>query len=239
MNTPLVEEVEKRGICRLCHFTPSRNLQHIAAGGVGILSTKALQEDERAVFNATDLSRFDNQTGHICCSVEYPNAWYFDRARAAEVLFQNWVVLLIKPDAIWKTGTLFSPRNAAAGSGAYLKSGIAGFSALFADKIGGSGGQVFTRSPNHLLPCPTDQQAEVLVEDRILMEDILGVAVQDEAQARRERVALRTNGLDPDAFRFVAAPHFFKKYELSNAIRYGLRPSETTLTFMPSNGEPA
>ena len=45
----------RRGITRLCHFTPSRNLGHIAEDRAGILASKHLGEDEKAVFNPTDL----------------------------------------------------------------------------------------------------------------------------------------------------------------------------------------
>jgi hypothetical protein len=88
-------EAKKRGITRLCHFTPARKLSHIACGETGVLSTKRLREDERAVFDPTDLARLDRHETHICCSIEYPNAWYMDKARAKELLFRDWVILLI------------------------------------------------------------------------------------------------------------------------------------------------
>ena len=52
-------DAERRGTTRLCHFTPSRNLQHIAANRAGILATGQLTNDERATFNPTDLLRLD------------------------------------------------------------------------------------------------------------------------------------------------------------------------------------
>jgi len=90
-------EVKARGITRLCHFTPSRNLAQIVAGKTGILATSKLQEDERSVYTATDLQRLDGFREHICCSIEYPNAWYFEKARGKELLFKDWVVLLVTP----------------------------------------------------------------------------------------------------------------------------------------------
>jgi len=90
------QEVAKRRIARLCHFTPSRNLAHIAAGEIGILATRNLQQDERSVLNPTDLQRLDGHTGYISCSIEYPNAWYLDRARAQDTLFRDWVILFDK-----------------------------------------------------------------------------------------------------------------------------------------------
>ena len=215
-----------RGISRICHFTPSRNLQHIAAGQIGILSTASLRADERRAFNPTDLKRYDGKQGHVCCSIEYPNAWYFDKARANEPIFPDWVVLLVKPDYLWKEGTLFSPGNAAAGFGANIRSGFEGFESLFGERVAGTNNRVWVRSPAHMPACPTDQQAEVLVEDRIMLEDVIAVAVPDVEQAEKERVRLEINQQDPDLFQFVVAPAMFSKWDLGKAIQYGVKPSE-------------
>jgi hypothetical protein len=217
------EEVEKRGITRLCHFTPSRNLLHIAAGKTGILATAKLGQEERSVLNSTDLERFDGHTGHICCSVEYPNAWYFDRARSGAVLFRDWVVLLIKPHYLWASGTLFSPRNAAAARGAYLREEIEGFRSMFADRVSGAYGKIRIRGETHLSCSPTDDQAEVLVPDLIQLSDIIAVAVKSEEQAAVERVRLRVCQIPTSLFEFMVIPSLFDKYALSSAIRSGCR----------------
>jgi ssDNA thymidine ADP-ribosyltransferase, DarT len=230
MNEKIRQSVAARGIQRLCHFTPSRNLMHIAAGHVGILSTSALQAAERTSFNPTDLQRLDNRQTHICCSIEYPNAWYFDRARAQENLFPDWVVLLIDPKYLWQDGTLFSPRNAAAEYGRHITSGLAGFEAMYANEVVGTRNTVYRRTAQQSPACPTDQQAEVLIQDRILMRDILGVAVKNDEQGLTERARLKANGLDPDMFRFIAAPHMFNKYDLDRAIKSGVQPSENLVT---------
>lgn len=227
--TEIERSVAAKGITRLCHFTPSRNLQHIAAGQAGILATARLSVEERAAYNATDLQRLDGFRGHICCSIEYPNAWYFDRVRNDEKLFPDWVVLLIRPDYLWKPSTLFCPRNAAAGYGAAVKAGSESFDSLYAPAVRGQGGQTRTRSPAQIPACPTDQQAEVLIEDQIHMEDILAVAVENPKQAQTERVRMEVNGVNPDLFKFVSAPAMFKKYDLSAAIMRGMRPLETVL----------
>ncbi|MBJ7411839.1 MAG: DUF4433 domain-containing protein [Phenylobacterium sp.] len=226
MNAALQSAVSDRGITRLCHFTPSRNLQHIAAGEVGILSTANLQDDERAVYNPTDLQRLDRQTGHICCSIEYPNAWYFEIARGKELLFTDWVVLLINPRYLWKEGALFCPRNAASNYGGLLKPGLDGFERMYANSVTGTGGHTRRRVPTHLACCPTDQQAEVLIPDCILLSDIVSVAVRSEEQARTERVRLEILGLDPDMFGFTIAPAFFSKHQLSAGITSGIRVPE-------------
>ncbi len=223
---------EAREIRRLCHFTPSRNLQHIAAGKMGVLSTAALSAAERAAYNATDLARYDGHRDHICCSIEFPNGWYFATARNNEPLFPDWVVLLLRPDSLWRDGTLFSPRNAAANGGRHLAPGAEAFEALFAETVSGSGGQVFRRTHHMREATPTDQQAEVLIPDRVPMDDIIGIAVVDENQARTEQARLRTNGIDPDIFTFVKAPYMFRKYDLSNVIQNGFLPNEEQVSYV-------
>lgn len=226
MNEQIRAEVLRRGITRLCHFTPSRNLLHIAAGRKGVLSTRALEESERRVLNPTDLKRLDGKTGHICCSIEYPNGWYFAKARADDVLFKDWVILFIKPDHLWDDGTLFSPRNAAANYGGTLLSGIEGFQAMFDGKIPGAYGKIYKREDSHLICSPTDDQAEVMVADQIPHENVLSVCVYSDEQAKTERVRLRVCGAPEDLFSFIVAPALFDKYGLSQAIRQGRRVSE-------------
>jgi hypothetical protein len=220
-------EATRLGISRLCHFTPSRNLLQIAAGKVGVLATAALEEDERAVYHPTDLSRLDGHTSHISCSIEYPNGWYFERKRLEEKRYLDWVVLLIDPRYIWAEGTLFCPRNAAAGYGREIASGCDGFLSLYRDSVRGAYDVLRSRTNSHLRACPTDDQAEVLVKDRIALDDVIAVAVKDAAQAKRQRVKLRLAALDPDLFRYVIAPVMFSKRTLSDAIRRGERPAET------------
>jgi len=220
------QDVIRRGITRLCHFTPSRNLAHIVNGDEGILATGKLEEDERRVFTATDLERLDGHESHISCSIEYPNAWYFDKAHLRDTLFRDWVVLLIDPKYLWRSDTRFCPRNAAANYGRDVLNGEEGFFSLFADSIVGARGITFRRSSSHLLCCPTDNQAEVLVPDQIAKSDILGIVVRTQRQARDEIARLRIMGLSPGYFRFIIAQALFEKSNLSNLIRSGIRPEE-------------
>jgi hypothetical protein len=221
-------EVERRRITRLCHFTPSRNLIHILTGTMGILATKNLRENERSAFTQIDLERLDRHEGYICCSVEYPNAWYSDRARSKDILFKDWVILLINPHYLWLSGTRFCPRNAASGYGRSIAEGEAAFSAMFAKSITGAYGKTFTRLDTHLSCCPTDNQAEVLIPDQVGIADILGIAVSTKTQAKNEAARLRLLYKPEDRFNFVIAPDLFDKNTLSNSIRSGKRPVETS-----------
>lgn len=221
------DSAEARGIIRLCHFTPSRNLGHIAADRTGVLSAARLKTDERRVFNPTDRERLDGFPSHVCCSIQYPNAWYFRKARGGDRLFPDWVVLLIHPHYLWGSGTRFCPRNAAADRGQDVREGLAAFESLYAPVVRGARGLTFRRSSRHPPWLPTDEQAEVLIPDRVEHDDLLGVAVADEAQGRRElaRFAL----LEVEAPPIHVAPDFFRPQALSVNLRNGAVPKETLL----------
>lgn len=221
------EEASRRGITRLCHFTPSRNLVHIASGVDGVLATRHLREDERALFTPTDLLRLDGHVDYICCSIEYPNAWYFERARRNGLAPEDWVVLLINPRYLWTPGTRFCPRNAAAHHGRDVVEGSEGFAALYASQVTGAYDRTYVRQAAHVQAVPTDEQAEVLVSDRIVPDDILGIAVQSEDQARREQARFRLLSVPQEQFRLLVAPAMFEPREMSQLVRSGRRPVET------------
>lgn len=228
MTGSIAGRIASRGISRVCHFTPSRSLSHILADRSGIRPTRDLDEEERRLYNPTDLLRLDGHTGHVCCSIEYPNGWYMDRARAAELLFPRWVVLFISPSVLSIPGTLFSPRNAAA-SGVVLAPGTGGFDAMFPPTTRGAYGRIFQRAATHLPCSPTDDQAEVLVPGRIPVDDIIGIGVQSAEQGMEERLSLEYCGIDASTLSFVVAPTLFNKRAQSVAIRQGIRPDEEIL----------
>ena len=213
----------RRGITRLCHFTPSRNLAHIASDSRGLLASRHLQNDETAIFNPTDKARLDGYPGHVCCSIQYPNAWYFRKAREKERLFLDWVVLLIDPTYLWRVDTKFCVRNAAAGYGRGVRSGSAAFDALFADSV--EGVRTYRRGPHHPDFLPTDEQAEVLIPDRIGSDGVSAVVVRDDAQAALETSRLRLADLPVP--RIVIVPEFFDPHALSRGLRRGRIPAES------------
>jgi hypothetical protein len=222
------DEAVRRRISRLCHFTPSRNVIHILSGVEGILGTQHLNSVERSVFTQNDLLRLDGHAECISCSIEYPNAWYFAKTNARDAIFKDWVVLLIDPKYLWMEGTLFCPRNA--GAGRNILSGERGFRGLFADSVPGAGGRVFTRASTRAPCCPTDEQAEVLVPDRIAIDDLKGLVVHDEAQAKNELVRFELAGVPKDLMarlKFIIAPTFFDKWALHECLESGKRPVET------------
>lgn len=229
MNAKIKNEVEQRGITRLCHFTPSRNLGQILSGTLGVLATKRLREDERHIFAPTDLARLDGYTDHISCTIEYPNAWYFDRARSRDILFRDWVIVFIDRKYLWKDETRFCPRNASASYGREVGIGHLAFEKLFAPKISGAHGRDYARTGVTPKNYTTDEQAEVLIPDKIELGDILGVAVHSVEQAKNEIVRLSYLGI-PEArlreIRLVVAPDMYDKYRLSTILKQGKRPEE-------------
>ena len=215
----------QRGITRLCHFTPSRNLAHIASDSKGILASRHLQYNETTIFNPTDKARLDGYPDHVCCSIQYPNAWYLRRARENEGLFPDWVILLIDARYLWHFGTKFCPRNAAARGGRLVREGIEAFDALFADIV--QGVRDYTRGPLHPDFLPTDEQAEVLIPDRISRSDVMGIVVRNTVQAAREASRLELQGLNIlNVPRIVIIPEFFDPRALSQELRRGKTPSE-------------
>jgi hypothetical protein len=202
---------------------------HIATGD-GLLSTQALEEAERSVFTPQDLARWDKHPDHISCSVEYPNAWYYRQKAASDPLFRTWVVLTVDPRHIWRGAARFCHRNAAAAGGAFIRDGVDGFVGLYESPLEGSGGMMFTRTATHLSACPTDNQAEVLIERFIPIGDIQAVAVQSEDHAAHVYAGLDQIGGAPEAFTFTVAPELFDPYALARAIRMGRRPPEVVWT---------
>jgi hypothetical protein len=232
MILPIRVECQRRRISRICHFSPSRNLSHIFAGKTGVMATEKLETAEQLIFNPTDCDRFDGWRSHVCCSIEYPNLWYFSKAKDRESLFRDWIILFIKPDYLWADGTFFCPRNAAASCGSQATAGLVGFRALFADEIHGAYGRTYTRLPRLLDCCPTDEQAEVLVKDQIALEDIQGIAVASEEQAKNEAARLRFSGFKNMSVPFIVAPELFgPARSLSQKLHAGERPMESKFRF--------
>jgi hypothetical protein len=229
MNAEVLREVERRGITRICHFTPHRNLVHIATG-TGLLSSAALNDAERKAFTPQDLERWDRHPDHISCSVEYPNAWYYRQKVENDQTFRTWVVVTIDPKHLAQDQTRFCHRNASAGQGAFIRDGIEGFGAMYESPVQGAGGNTYSRTPTHLRQCPTDNQAEALVPRFIPIEDVITIALPSEDQAAFVYAGLQQIGGEPDRFTFTVVPEFFEPYALKNAISGGIRPQEPVWT---------
>jgi len=194
-------EIEQRGIEHLIHFTPTINLLSIFEQGK--LLSRALLErfdiDQTDIFDYvefTDEIRFDDKS-YINLSIQHPNSFLFNRFRqkTAEESHMFWCVLKIDKKYIYQTDTLFSVTNAANSHNKRnvgVTGDIAKFRMLFANSL-----QIVTScnsrtvSRNNLpKKYPTDQQAEVLVKNEILVSDIIQVCFKDENDLAMGKAAL-------------------------------------------------
>lgn len=217
------ERARQRGITRLCHFTKAVGLGHILA--TGELRGTAMLRESSDGFRPTDEQRLDGYLHHINCSVEYPNAWYLDRARAKDQHFTEWVVLALDPRLLDLQGTGFCPYNAARRGGLGVAQGLAAFEAMFAPEV--TGNSLRRRTPRHPPWAPTDDQAEVLVPGPVSTTAITAMIVESKDQAELERYRLTehlgTGKLIPP---MLVAPELFNKHQLSPIVRAGRRPAE-------------
>lgn len=220
-------DVTRRGITRLCHFMQSRKLPHVLADIQALLPTQELRDRYPDVLDVTDTERYDGHLSHVCCSIQYPNPWYFRTIQNRDTLFRDWVIVCLDPALLWERDTLFSPRNAAAQGGTLLRAGWQGWQALFASHVIGARGQTRSRTPHMLVCCPTDDQAEALIPDAIPQHSITAVVVTSEQQAHKEQVRLEVLGVQP-FFSWIVAPVLFTT-DWSDPVRQGQRPDERPL----------
>lgn len=216
----ILNEIEKRGIKRICHFTKSKNLGHILNDFKGIYAIDSLPENYQ---DYNDSLRLDGKTDYICCSIQYPNIFYLDRIKNNDKLFKDWIILSIDPKIMCSEKTLFSKVNAATERGRYISKGVRGFKSLFDNNIVTSKRSI-TRPFTMIESSPTDIQAEVLIYNKIPLEYIKEIIVKNEIQAREEffRIKLLCGKSD---IPIIVAPELFNK-DLSNKIRAGAIPEE-------------
>ncbi|MEW7401426.1 DarT ssDNA thymidine ADP-ribosyltransferase family protein [Elizabethkingia anophelis] len=207
--TEFQKEITDRGIEHLIHFTPVINLLSIFEQGK-LLSRALLEKfdiDQTDIFDYvefTDEIRFDDKS-YINLSIQHPNSFLFNRfqQKTANEHHIYWCVLKIDKKYIYQLETLFSITNAA---NSYNKKnvgvtgGIVKFRMLFENSL-----QVVTSYSSRTIvrnnlksKYPTDEQAEVLVKNEILVSDILQVCFKNEQDLAAGKAAL--NGFDTSKF---------------------------------------
>ncbi|MGY1608734.1 DarT ssDNA thymidine ADP-ribosyltransferase family protein [Geodermatophilus sp. SYSU D00700] len=222
-----------RGVTRLLHFTPARNLPHIL-GDQRLRAVQELTSDVRAVYAHTDPHRLDGHPDKISCSIEYPNAFYLGRVRdqGPALNYPDWVFLVLDPLVAATPGALFCARNAAAAGGRLLQPGSAGLAACYAPAVPGARGRTYRRGPRHDPAAPTDAQAEVLVPGPIDLTAVRMIVGPTGEHVAQERARLTQVGLDPDVVPWGVGAPLFSAQEASDAARFG-----GTLTISPwANG---
>lgn len=175
------EILTKRGVTRLCHFTKLQNLTHIITSESGILASCAICQDTK---NVNDISRYDGELDFVCCSVQYPNSWFLDKSMCnnSDLIFREWTVLCINLDILRNRTAKFCPCNASKSHGAYINNDMNKIESIFANTV-----PTFRYPrPSGMLPCcPTDGQAEILIESNIPRKYISGIIVGNEDVAKR------------------------------------------------------
>ena len=105
---------------------------------------------------------------------------------------------------------------------------------MFAPRVVGARGREYVRTAERAACLPTDEQAEVLVPDQVVREDILGIAVANESQAKREVARFRR--LKQRVPRVVIVKDFFYANRLSDKLRSGNFPTEEEYRMGDDNG---
>lgn len=207
------------GVTRLCHFTKLQTLCHIVFNEQGILATNEISWDTK---NVTDPNRYDGKTNYVCCSIQYPNSWYLLKAeeRNPDMIFRDWVITFIDPSVLLHRDAIFSPCNAGRGSGSYINNNINELDSVFDFRVSGWN---CTRSPMMLSNCPTNGQAELLIQGNIPRSLISGIAVANVDMAERVFAMLKT--VNQSQIKIYIAPDLFSKV-WSEKARAGIVPIE-------------
>lgn len=213
---------------RLAHFTPARNLYGILMDG-NIRSASDLATDAHGRFVATDRQRLDGQLAHVCCSFEFPNAYYQARAETKTHLinFPNWVCLMLDRNLVLRDGAMFCPCNSATAGGSFQEIGGQGLLNCWANPSIPAGRP---RSSRHNPACPTDVQAEALIPGPIPLSAVSAIVTPTAAVARELYAFLDSTGAQPGRVPWRYSSTMFSKFHLRDAIQQGRTVIETPWT---------
>lgn len=204
------EEVTRRRISEVLHFTTIENLHHILSSG-SIQSRGALEawaED----FLPNDLERVDGQIDAICLSISWPNCGLFWKFRRHDYPDQGWAVLALAPRLLWECDCAFCRSNAASsserGKPIQQRKSAAAFAGMFEPWDGKP-----SRAELGLADCfPTNPQAEVLCFSDLPVSLVTGIYVKTFADRRQLAPRKLPAPLvdDPKYFGFRADYNYWK-----------------------------
>ena len=97
-------------------------------------------------------------------------------------IFSEWVVLYIDLNILEYKNTKFCPCNASRANGAYISKNMDNIDSIFASTVSTF---AYPRTSKMLSCCPTDGQAEILIENNIPRKYIQAIAVGNEDVAGR------------------------------------------------------
>lgn len=196
------EEIARRGIHRVCHFTKITNLISIFMTGF-ILPRKTAQEnfseeELRLFFEENDAGRWDGKLDYTCFSVCRPNVWLLDRFERRKK--NIWCVLSFAPELCLLDKTLFYSHNAAAND-SQKGERYEDFLNMFQETIDVRTGR-YDRTRLKAC-CTTTGQGEVLVRGNIQINNLLGVSFKSS-----EEKQIATDFLRPVADKYFKKDYF-------------------------------
>ena len=173
----------ERGIKTLCHFTRVENLQSILQQG---LLGRNLLETRGQQFLFNDPDRVDGHKEAVCLSISFPNYQLFSKFSRPNYDsppdYLQWVVLLLKAEALWELDCAFCQNNAARKAISRIslegRKSPEALKGMFGDfyNISHQDLQIpdpYLRHPKSAYP--THPQAEVLVFDSISVQFIKAI----------------------------------------------------------------
>lgn len=199
--------IASRGIHRLVHFSPRRNLIGIfqmgglwARGRLIAYAKEHEDADMMAYVTWNDAVRLDGRQDCINLSIERINLYLFNvfRRKFEERFGDNepWCVIEIDPSVMLMPGVVFARANAASSSvkASGTAPGLTGLMALYADRVVTPkryGTRVDERAPDLPLACPTSIQAEVMVPGTIPLSKVIGLVFANEDDMVQVKAMLR------------------------------------------------
>lgn len=215
-----MNEITRRGISKLLHFTTNINVPYIF--DEGFIKPRSTLETSTDVnlsnSDFLDKYRLDGKD-HTNCSIERINQkmMKFKKNNFSQNDFTKFFcVLAISPKYIYRKSTIFSITNAANN---YNRNtiGIDGsfekFISLFDLEISyrDSSGHFIKitrdKEPDNI---PTDIQAEVLIHDNISVNDIIQIYVETEENLRMLKSVMKVSGIRVDPNLFKCNPDIFQ-----------------------------
>ena len=181
-DTVTKRELDIHGIKYLCHFTNVENLHNIFKYGI---YPKDDLLKESIGFKLNDVNRFEHCTDASCLSISFPNYRMFYKYKINNP-GSDWAVIKIKPDVLYKMKCSFSWTNAASSRinnvmAVRDRNNKSFFNEMFGDNedFPDAPRREYLKSTYGLEDSfPTDPQAEVLVFDKIGLDDILEVCFE-------------------------------------------------------------
>ncbi|MGK0235692.1 MAG: hypothetical protein ACI9EK_002232 [Psychroserpens sp.] len=202
------DSISNRNIKSLFHFTTIDNFISILERNY-IYSRKIIDELKLSndgyytgdYVEHMDDQRFDNLTDFINLSISRPHWYLFNQFRKRDDLRDfDWCIIELTTKPLFEESTLFSVCNAASitAKDYGIKSGVKAFNSLFQDEVV-TPQKSYTRRgiPKHLT---TDIQAEVLVKDKISIDEITNVYLENEEQLIKYKSAFKLLNLDTKLF---------------------------------------